>query len=57
MHQRNGLLLLAEGAGRRLASLTGFRGVPENLFLFFLHAAFGGVRREEKVGAQPQTPG
>jgi len=39
--QLNGLLLPAEGAGRRLASLPGLRGVPEKLFVLFLRPAYG----------------
>jgi len=41
--QLKGVLLAAEGAGRRLASLQGLRGVPENLFFLFLCTAAGGA--------------
>jgi len=63
--QLKGWLLPAEGAGRRLASLPGLRGIlsggqvigdPKSSCSFFTRRLWrrGG---DEKVGAQPQAPG
>jgi len=51
--QLNSFLLPAEGAGRRLASLPGLRGVPEKLFLLFLRAPQAARRRGESWGTAP----
>ena len=52
----SGLFESQEGAGRRLASLPGLRGVPENLFVLFLRTAYG-TQEVRKLGQQPQAPG
>ncbi len=52
--QLKGVLLAAEGAGRRLASLPGLRGVPEKLFFPFFRAAAGGTEERRKLGHGPK---
>src|SRR2546421_12629350 len=60
-HQRNGFLLLAEGAGRRLASLTGFWGTsrsseldPKISFYSFCTPPQAACEEKRKLGRSPK---